>query len=102
MKSELLLPRHTGVSALDIWYQMQHKKEIVSPLKVNCTELVDSLFLILNWLGESEAKGKELKKVFTEDADSWYKVFTQFASINCTTNYGKHQIVELITYTLKK
>jgi hypothetical protein len=46
-------------------------------------------------MGESEAKGKEWKKVFTEDAASWYKVFTQLASIN-----GEHQIVELITYKL--
>lgn len=37
VKSELLLPRHTGVSALDIWYQMQHKQEIMSPLKVSFT-----------------------------------------------------------------
>jgi hypothetical protein len=51
-------------------------------------------------MGESEAKGKEWKKVFTEDAASWYKVFTQLASINCTTNYGEYQIVELITYKL--
>lgn len=43
-------------------------------------------------MGESEAKGNK----------EWKKVFTQFASINCTTNYGEHQIVELITYTLKK
>jgi hypothetical protein len=43
-------------------------------------------------MGESEAKGKEWNKVFTEDAASWYKVFTQFASINCTTNYGEHRL----------
>jgi hypothetical protein len=47
--------------------------KLVSNLLLHCTELIDSLFLILNWMGESEAKGKEWKKVFTKDAASWYK-----------------------------